>query len=40
LGGEKVDIIPWSSDIATFIVNALAPAEVSKVVMDEEKKPS
>lgn len=38
LGGEKIDIIPWSSDIATFIVNALAPAEVSKVVMDEEKK--
>lgn len=37
LGGEKVDIIPWSPDIATFIVNALAPAEVSKVVMDEEK---
>jgi N utilization substance protein A len=37
LGGEKVDIIPWSSDIATFIVNALAPAEVAKVVMDEEK---
>jgi N utilization substance protein A len=38
LGGEKIDIIPWSSDVATFIVNALAPAEVSKVVMDEEKK--
>ncbi len=37
LGGEKVDIIPWSPDIATFIVNALAPAEVAKVVMDEEK---
>lgn len=37
LGGEKVDIIPWSSDVATFIVNALAPAEVAKVVMDEEK---
>jgi N utilization substance protein A len=37
LGGEKVDIIPWSPDVATFIVNALAPAEVSKVVMDEEK---
>ena len=37
LGGEKVDIIPWSPDIATFIVNALAPAEVAKVVLDEEK---
>ncbi|MBC6405102.1 MAG: transcription termination/antitermination protein NusA [Rhodospirillales bacterium] len=36
LQGEKIDIIPWSSDIATFVVNALAPAEVSKVVMDEE----
>ncbi len=37
LQGEKVDIIPWSPDIATFIVNALAPCEVSKVVFDEEK---
>lgn len=37
LQGEKVDIIPWSPDIATFIVNALAPAEVSKVVLDEDK---
>ncbi len=36
LQGEKVDIIPWSGDIATFIVNALQPAEVSKVVLDEE----
>ncbi|WP_304189606.1 transcription termination factor NusA [Phenylobacterium aquaticum] len=36
LQGEKIDIIQWSSDEATFIVNALAPAEVSKVVMDEE----
>ena len=34
--GEKIDIIQWSPDEATFIVNALAPAEVSKVVMDEE----
>jgi N utilization substance protein A len=34
--GEKIDIIPWSSDPATFVVNALAPAEVSKVVLDEE----
>lgn len=37
LQGEKVDIIPWSNDTANFIVNALAPAEVSKVLMDEEK---
>ncbi len=36
LGGEKVDIIPWSPDVATFVVNALQPAEVSKVVLDEE----
>src|SRR5262245_66427504 len=36
LQGEKVDIIPWSSNPANFIVNALAPAEVSKVVMDED----
>ena len=36
LQGEKIDIIPWSPDVATFVVNALQPAEVSKVVMDEE----
>ncbi|MDR3424267.1 MAG: transcription termination factor NusA [Alphaproteobacteria bacterium] len=36
LQGEKIDIIPWSSDPATFVVNALAPAEVAKVVLDEE----
>lgn len=36
LQGEKVDIIPWSQDPATFVVNALAPAEVSKVVLDED----
>jgi transcription termination/antitermination protein NusA len=36
LQGEKVDIIQWSPDAATFIVNALAPAEVSKVVLDED----
>ena len=36
LQGEKIDIIQWSMDPATFIVNALAPAEVSKVVLDEE----
>jgi len=38
LQGEKIDIIPWSSDNATFIVNALAPAEVSKVVLDDEAR--
>jgi N utilization substance protein A len=36
LQGEKIDIVPWYDDIATFAVNALAPAEVTKVVMDEE----
>jgi N utilization substance protein A len=36
LQGEKIDIIPWNSDAATFIVNALQPAEVTKVVMDED----
>ena len=36
LQGEKVDIIPWSSNPATFVVNALAPAEATKVVIDEE----
>ncbi len=36
LQNEKIDIIQWSPDEATFIVNALAPAEVSKVVLDEE----
>jgi transcription termination/antitermination protein NusA len=38
LQGEKIDIIPWSMDIATFVVNALAPAEVAKVVLDEERE--
>src|SRR5215813_8358822 len=38
LQGEKIDIIPWSPDVATFVVNALAPAEVAKVVLDEEKE--
>ncbi|HVG52464.1 MAG TPA: transcription termination factor NusA [Xanthobacteraceae bacterium] len=38
LQGEKIDIIPWSQDVATFVVNALAPAEVAKVVLDEEKE--
>ncbi len=37
LQGEKIDIIPWSPDPATFVVNALAPAEVTKVVLDEEQ---
>ncbi|TCQ29585.1 transcription termination factor NusA [Rhizobium sp. PP-CC-3G-465] len=36
LQGEKIDIIPWSQDPASFIVNALQPAEVSKVVLDED----
>ncbi len=36
LQGERIDIIPWSQESATFIVNALAPAEVSKVVLDED----
>src|SRR5690606_32605035 len=34
--GEKIDIIPWSPDAASFIVNALQPAEVAKVVLDED----
>src|SRR6201999_954621 len=38
LQGEKIDIIPWSQDPATFVVNAQAPAEVAKVVMDEEQR--
>ena len=36
LGGEKIDIIPWNEDAPTFLVNALQPAEVTKVVLDEE----
>ncbi|MCB1365905.1 MAG: transcription termination/antitermination protein NusA [Rhodobacteraceae bacterium] len=36
LQGEKIDIIPWSEDLPTFLVNALQPAEVTKVVLDEE----
>jgi N utilization substance protein A len=38
LGGEKIDIIPWVDDLGTFTVSALAPAEVSKVVLDNENK--
>ena len=36
--GEKIDIIPWSEDTATFVVNALQPAQVSRVVIDEEEE--
>ena len=36
LQGERIDIVPWSEDPATFVVNALAPAEAAKVVIDEE----
>ena len=38
LQGEKIDIIQWTQDVASFVVNALAPAEVSKVVLDEESE--
>ena len=38
LAGEKIDIIPWSQDVATFVVNAFAPAEVVKVVLDEVRE--
>ncbi|MTI17893.1 transcription termination/antitermination protein NusA [Rhodobacteraceae bacterium RKSG542] len=38
LQGEKIDIIPWNDDAATFIVNALQPAEVAKVVLDDESE--
>ena len=38
LQGEKIDIIPWSDDPASFIVNTLSPAEVTKVVLDEENR--
>ncbi len=38
LAGEKIDIILWSPDVATFVVNALAPAEVVKVVLDETRE--
>jgi N utilization substance protein A len=36
LQGEKIDIIPWNEDVPTFLVNALQPAEVAKVVLDED----
>ncbi len=38
LQGEKIDIIQWTPDVASFVVNALAPAEVAKVVLDEDAK--
>jgi N utilization substance protein A len=38
LQGEKIDIIPWTADPANFVVNALAPAEVAKVVLDEDRQ--
>ena len=38
LRGEKIDIIPWHVDNARFVCNALAPAEISRVIIDEEKK--
>jgi N utilization substance protein A len=38
LGGEKIDIVPWTNDVASFVVSALSPANVAKVVLDEEKK--
>lgn len=37
LGGEKIDIIPWTEDLGSFVVSALQPAAVSKVVLDEDK---
>ncbi len=38
LQGERIDIIPWNDDAATFIVNALQPAEVAKVILDEAER--
>lgn len=38
LGGEKIDIVPWSDNVASFIVSALQPAQVAKVVLDEDRK--
>jgi len=38
LSGEKIDVIPWSNDLGQFIINALTPAEISKVIIDENKK--
>lgn len=36
LAGERIDIILWAEDPATFVINALAPAEISSIVLDEE----
>ena len=38
LQGEKIDIINWSEDVASLVVSALAPAEVMKVVLDQENR--
>jgi transcription termination/antitermination protein NusA len=38
LRGEKIDIIPWHVDAAKFVCNALAPAEISRVIIDEENR--
>ncbi len=38
LGGEKIDIIPWTNDTASLVINALAPAEVTKVIIDEDNR--
>lgn len=38
LRGEKIDIIPWSADMARYVCNALSPAQVTKVFMDEEQR--
>jgi len=37
LGGERIDVIAWHKDAAQFIINSLAPAEISKVIIDEDK---
>src|SRR5690606_13237746 len=38
LKGERIEIIPWDEDISRFVVNALAPAEIAKVIIDDEDK--
>ena len=38
LKGERIDIVPWSSDLGTFVLNAIAPAKVEKIVLDEDNK--
>ncbi|RYE05759.1 MAG: transcription termination/antitermination protein NusA [Rickettsiaceae bacterium] len=37
LGGEKIDVILWSKNVAQFVINAMAPAEISKIVIDQDK---